>query len=256
MDLLEYNQKAWNQKVDEGDMWTRPVSSEVIAEARQGRWSIVLSPTKPVPADWFPPLKGKKVLCLASGGGQQGPVLAAAGAEVTVFDNSPRQLAQDRMVAERDGLSLHTEQGDMRDLSRFADETFDLIINPVSIGFVDSPLPVWRESYRVLKKGGALLAGFCNPILYIFDLKSWEQGKLVVRHKIPYSDMRDLSPEELKELIYDKNDAYNFGHSLADLIGGQIDAGFAITGFYEDNMGGQDLLDPYIDTVICTRAVK
>jgi 2-polyprenyl-3-methyl-5-hydroxy-6-metoxy-1,4-benzoquinol methylase len=70
------------------------------------------------------------VLCLASGGGQQGPILAAAGARVTVFDNSPQQLAQDRFVARREGLTLETVEGDMRDLSVFADVSFDLIVHP------------------------------------------------------------------------------------------------------------------------------
>ena len=71
------------------------------------------------------------MLCLASGGGQQGPILAAAGAEVTVFDASEKQLAQDRLVAEREGLSLTTVQGDMADLSCFDDESFDFIFHPL-----------------------------------------------------------------------------------------------------------------------------
>ena len=67
---------------------------EAIEEARQGRWEIVLTPTKPVPRDWLE-VEGRHVLCLASGGGQQAPILAAAGATVTVLDNSPKQLERD-----------------------------------------------------------------------------------------------------------------------------------------------------------------
>ncbi len=69
--------------------------SETIARARNGDFSILLTEQKPVPREWFPPLPGLEALCLACGGGQQGPVLAAAGANVTVLDNSPRQLDQD-----------------------------------------------------------------------------------------------------------------------------------------------------------------
>jgi 2-polyprenyl-3-methyl-5-hydroxy-6-metoxy-1,4-benzoquinol methylase len=94
---------------------------------------VVLIGYEPVPRDWFPAgLAGIAVLCLASGGGQQGPVLAAAGADVTVFDNSPRQLARDEEVAARDGLAIRTVLGDMRDLSAFTDGRFDLVLNPVS----------------------------------------------------------------------------------------------------------------------------
>jgi SAM-dependent methyltransferase len=159
------------------------------------------------------------------------------------------------MVAERDGLSINLEQGDMRDLSRFEDESFDLIFHPVSNCFVDDVNKVWKECYRVLKKGGILLAGFCNPIIYIFDMYEWEvNNKLVIRHRIPYSDIEQLPKEQLKARIASK-ETLEFGHSLQDQIGGQIDAGFIITGFYEDSSGG-DLLDQYINTFIATRAVK
>ena len=108
------------------------------------------------------------MLCLASGGGQQGPILSAAGADVTVFDNSPQQLAQDQMVANRDELNLQTIQGDMADLSAMESDRFDLVFHPCSNTFVPDVNPVWRECYRVLKKGGTMISGFCNPVLFLF----------------------------------------------------------------------------------------
>src|SRR3989304_8160158 len=106
MDIRAHNRKAWDREVERGNPWTIPGGRGVIDAARYGRWEIYLTPTKPVPNNWFPDLKGCEVLCLASGGGQQGPILAAAGAKVTVLDNSPKQLEQDRRVAEREGLTL------------------------------------------------------------------------------------------------------------------------------------------------------
>ena len=256
-DLLELNRAAWTKEVREGNIWTKPVGPEVIADARRGKWSLLLTPTKPVPASWYPPTIacGGKVLCLASGGGQQGPVLAAAGADVTVIDNCPAQLESDRLVAEREGLSIRLELGDMRDLGRFDDESFDLVFHPVSNCFVDTVLPVWRESYRVLRPGGVLLAGFVNPLVYIFDMDEWDNNaSLSVKHSIPYSDLRDLPPDVVERRIAEE-EAMEFGHSLDDQIGGQIAAGFVIAGFYEDNSGG-DLLDRYINTFIATKAVK
>src|SRR5689334_5943264 len=117
MNLREENKKAWDKLVEKKDRWTQPVSPEVIAKARKGELKLLLTPATHVPRTWYPKdLKGCKTLCLASGGGQQGPTLAAAGADVTVFDNSPKQLEQDRFVAEREGLQLKTVEGDMRDL--------------------------------------------------------------------------------------------------------------------------------------------
>jgi SAM-dependent methyltransferase len=256
MDILEYNRAAWEKEVAEGNKWTVPVSPEEVAKARDGVATLLLTPTKPTPMEWFGELKGKKVLCLASGGGQQGPLLAAMGAVVTVFDNCPAQLEKDRFVAKREGFSIALEQGDMRDLSRFPDETFDLVFHPVSNIFVDDVLTVWKEAHRVLKKGGRLLSGVANPVLFIFDLNLWDKTKeMKVRYRIPYSDLESLPKDELDERLK-QGEPIEWGHSLQDLIGGQIAAGFLIAGFFEDNSGWGDLLDPYIDTFLATLAVK
>ncbi len=256
MDILRYNSSAWDSEVLKGNRWTRPVTPEVIENARKGDWQIMLTPIRPVPDTWFPPVKGAKVLCLASGGGQQGPILAAAGADVTVLDNSSAQLGQDRMVAAREHLLLRTEIGDMRDLTRFADESFELVIHPVSNCFVDDVLGVWKEAHRVLKRNGALLAGFINPVHFLFDELDFEQSKLTVRHRIPYSDLKSLPESELKAMLFDQHEPLAWGHTLEDQIRGQLDAGFLIAGFYEDDWGGESPLDFYLRTFIATRAVK
>jgi SAM-dependent methyltransferase len=253
-DIRRYNALAWDKAVERESEWTIPVTPAQIEQARQGVWQIVLTPTKPVPPHWFPPLVDADVLCLASGGGQQGPILAAVGARVTVFDNSPQQLAQDRYVARREELTITTVEGDMRDLGIFADETFDLIVQPVSNLFVPDIRPVWREVHRVLRRGGVLLAGFCNPVVYLFDQELADQGVLRVRHKLPYSDLTSLSEEE-RAVYIDEIQPLEFGHTLTDQIGGQLDAGFVLTGFYEDIWPGTPL-NEFTPTYITTRSVK
>jgi ubiquinone/menaquinone biosynthesis C-methylase UbiE len=253
MDIRAYNREAWHHEVDSGkNPWTQPVSPEIIARARQGEWSVLLTETKPVPRNWFPPMPGLKILALASGGGQQGPVFAAAGAEVTIFDNSPRQLDRDREVAAREGLTnLHTVEGDMRDLSVFADESFDFIFHPVSNLFIPEIRLVWCEAYRVLRPAGTLLAGFMNPAFYIFDFDKVDQGILEVKHRLPYADTDD--PEILKRYRAEGM-PLEHSHSLYDQIGGQTDAGFHIIGLYEDHHS--DLVGEYMPTYIATRAIK
>lgn len=249
-----HNRKAWDAQVAKGNEWTLPVSPEIISKARQGSWSIVLTPKKPVPADWLMPVDGKTILCLAGGGGQQAPILAAAGAKVTTLDNSQRQLDQDQLVANREGLTIASVLGDMRDLSAFEDESFDTIVNPCSNSFVPNVNPIWKECFRVLKPGGSLLVGFINPLTHIFDYDKMEAGELEVRHKIPYSDY-DL-PEAERQALIDQDEPLWFGHTLRDQMGGQIDAGFAITGFYEDRWEELKALSDFIDLFIATRATK
>jgi SAM-dependent methyltransferase len=255
MDIRDHNRDAWDREVERGDQWTIPVGPEIIAAAREGRWEILLTETKPVPRDWFPDLEGADVLCLASGGGQQGPVLAAAGAKVTVLDNSPGQLGQDRLVAEREGLDLETVQGDMADLSRFGDGSFDLVFHPVSNLFVPEVRPVWAEAYRVLRPGGSLLAGFLNPAVYVFDLERVDStGEVVVRYSLPYADATSKSEEEVRRQIA-RGDPLEFSHTLEDQIGGQIEAGFVISGFYEDRHR-DDPIAAHMPTYVATRAIK
>jgi SAM-dependent methyltransferase len=254
MDIREYNRHAWDRQVEVGNRWTVPVGPEVIAAARRGDWQIVLTPTRPVPRDWFPALPGLEILCLASGGGQQAPVLAAAGASVTLLDNSPRQLAQDRLVADREGLIILTVEGDMADLSMFPDGRFGLVFHPVSNCFVPQVRPVWREAYRVLRPGGILLTGVTNPALYVFDDAAADRGELMARHAVPYSDLTSLTEEERRRYV-DKGEPLVYGHTLEDQIGGQLDAGFLLTGLYEDRNPGHPLAD-LLPTSIATRAVK
>jgi SAM-dependent methyltransferase len=255
MDVPEYNREAWDRQVESGNPWTVPVGPEVIEAARRGEWEVLLTETKPVPRAWFPEMAGADVLCLASGGGQQAPTFAAAGASVTVLDNSPRQLAQDRFVADREALDLQTLQGDMRDLSAFADESFDLVFHPVSNLFVPEVGPVWNEAFRVLRSGGALLAGFLNPVVYVFDLElADDTGEVRVRYELPYADAESKTEEEVRRQM-ERGEPLEFSHTLGEQIGGQIEAGFLISGFYEDRHR-DDPIAAYMPTYVATRATK
>lgn len=250
MDVIKYNKSAWDNYVDKKDRWTIPVSDRELENAKNGNWSIVLTPKAPVPKNWFPDLKNLNILGLASGGGQQGPILAALGANVTIFDNSGKQLQQDKTLSDRFNLGIKTVQGDMRDLSVFKDNSFDMIFNPCSILFVDHVLPVWKECFRVLKPNGILMTGLINPISFQLDEKN-----LQLIYKQPYSDLNSLSKEQLDNLKRD-NEPLVFGHSLTDQISGQLKAGFCLTDMYEDNWGGESKMDDFFPAFIATRAIK
>ena len=252
MDIRAYNRKAWDQEVEIGSPWTISVSHETIEAAHRGEWSVVLTSQKRVPREWFPPMQGLDLLALACGGGQQAPTFAAAGANVTVLDNSPRQLDRDREVAKREGLQIQLIEGDMRDLSAFIDESFDFIFHPISNTFVPEVRPVWKEAFRVLRRGGTMLAGFMNPIFYIFDIDKAEQGIMEVANKLPYADSDH--PEIMKKMM-EKNWPLEHSHSLDDQLGGQMDAGFHLIGFYEDRHR-DILISEYTPTSIATRSLK
>jgi SAM-dependent methyltransferase len=259
MNILDLNKAAWDHAVSDGtNPYTKVISPERVAAAGRGEWSLFLSACKPVPTDWFPHLRGLKILCLASGGGQQAPIFAALGADVTLLDASPQQLAQDRFVAERDNLSIKLVEGDMADLAVFEDGSFQLIYNPPSTLFVPDVAPVWRECYRVLRAGGVLMTGFMNPDEFVFDdVALDDQGIFVVKHPLPYSEHETLAQAALEGHIRQKN-MFHFSHTMEAQLGGIINAGFIITGFYEDRRSEEDgnPIRHFMPSVFVVRAHK
>ena len=209
---------------------------------------MVLTPTRPVPHEWFGSLAGKKVLGLASGGGQQIPVFAALGAECTVLDYSEKQLESERMVAEREGYPVNLVRADMTKPLPFADESFDLIFHPVSNCYVEEVRPIFRECFRVLKPGGVLLGGFDNGINYILDEK-----EEYLQNCLPFNPLKN--PEQMRQLEA-AGDGVQFSHTLEEQIGGQLEAGFLLTDVYEDTNGAGRLHEHGIPTFWATRAVK
>ena len=160
----DINSAAIDQWVRDGWEWGQEISHETYLRAKQGDWSVLLTPTKPVPKEWFCPMQGAKILGLASGGGQQIPIFTALGAQCTVLDYSQEQLRKEELVARREGYDVELVRADMSKPLPFADESFDLIFHPVSNCYVKELQPIWNECYRVLKKGGMLVTatGFVN----------------------------------------------------------------------------------------------
>ena len=158
------NSAVIDRWVAEGWEWGKPIAHETYLRAKAGKWDVLLTPTKAVPHEWFGDLAGKRVLGLASGGGQQIPVFTALGARCTVLDYSAAQLESERMVAAREGYAVECVQADMTKPLPFADASFDLIFHPVSNCYVEQLDPIWRECARVLKPGGVLLVGFDNGL--------------------------------------------------------------------------------------------
>lgn len=219
--------------------WSACATPEQLQIAREGRLEMTFGVDGAVPVEWLGDVKGRKVLCLAGAGGLQAPLLACAGAEVTVIDLSQRMLDKDRAVAAREGLDIRIEHGNMCDLSRFEDASFDLVFNPPSLCYVPDVGPVFREVYRVLKPGGTFIMTSMSPLAYICAWDSELQCYKAV-NRLPYSAQEHDG----------QGDWVEYGHTMESYLGGQIAAGFVITGYLENQT------DDVTETYFITRSEK
>ena len=248
MKYTDVNAQSIDRWCREGWRWGQAIDHETVEKAKAGDWSVLLTPTKAVPKDWFCKLNGAKILGLASGGGQQMPIFSVLGAKCTVLDYSSAQLESERKVAEREGYTIETVRADMSSPLPFEDESFDLIFHPVSNCYVENVLPIWKECYRVLKPGGILLAGLDAGINYVYD-----DSESQLRYKLPFNPLKDPALyEESLRLDW----GIQFSHTIGEQIGGQLQAGFRLTAVYGDTNGQGRLHEYGIAIFWATRAVK
>ena len=145
MSYQDKNAETIDRWVAEGWEWGIPVSHEEYLSVKAGKWQVLLTPTKPVPHEWFGDIKGKKLLGLASGGGQQIPIFSALGAKCTVLDYSKAQIDSEIAVAKREGYTAEFVRADMTKPLPFDDGQFDIIFHPVSNCYIEEVEPVFRE---------------------------------------------------------------------------------------------------------------
>ena len=248
MEYQDINAQTIDCWIQNGWEWGIPISHERFIKATQGIWDVLLTPTKPVPHEWFGDLKGKKILGLASGGAQQMPIFIALGAECTVLDYSKKQIDSEIQVSKRENYSIRAIRADMTKPLPFENEEFDLIFHPVSNCYVKDVKSIWKECWRVLKPGGFLLSGVDHYINYIVDA-----DETTIINKLPF----DPTQNEYQRLLLEKDDAgIQFSHKLEEQINGQLEAGFTLLDLYEDTNGTGRLHDLNIPTFIAMRSKK
>lgn len=245
----DINAKTVDGWVADGWQWGVPLTHEAFLAAKNGDWEMVLTPTKPVPENWFlPDFRGKKVFGLAAGGGQQMPIFTALGADCTVLDYSPAQLASEEKVAARENYEINIIRGDMTKPLPFADESFDFIFHPVANCYVEEVKPIWHECYRILKPGGRMIAGLDNGVNYIV---SEDEHRIV--NSLPYNPLKQ---PELMAALDVADSGIQFSHTLDEQIRGQLQAGFSLLDLYEDTNGEGYLHELNIPSFWATSVVK
>jgi len=161
-DITKQNEDTWDELVQAGVPCSIP---ELEMTAEQAAKNLNAD-------DIFGDLKGKKVLCLASGGGQQSLGFALLGADVTVADFSAEQLKSDQLIADKFKLPIQIIKMDMRDLTKFEDGEFDIVYQPYSINYIPEITTFLDDIARIVKPGGIYHLMFHNPFIH----GSWKHG--------------------------------------------------------------------------------
>lgn len=220
-EVAEYNKARWKALAEADALFTRPKLDLDLGSAKE-----LVDPN-----NRFSEVEGKKVLCLAGGGGQQSAAFALLGADVTVFDISAEQLERDEEVAGHYDIELKTVQGDMRNLSVFEQDSFDLVYHPYSLNFVPDASQVFAEVARISKPGGTYYFSCANPFVMGIDQNDWNGEGYVL--KKPYLKNAEITYDD-QEWVYDKTESEpiprpkEFRHTLSDLVNGLISSGFVI----------------------------
>ncbi|MEM6345708.1 MAG: class I SAM-dependent methyltransferase [Bacteroidota bacterium] len=236
------NEIIWDQLAQEGVLCSIPKMDLTPAKAQEyiGK-----------PEFYGESLQGKQVLCLACGGGQQSIAFALLGAEVTVVDFSERQLEKEALVAQHYHKVIKRVKTDMRDLSMFADKSFDIVYQPYSINYVSSVLPVFDEITRVLRPGGVYDLMFHNPYVHgtwkdgcwgsEWQAKDLWQGKGYPIWQ-PYVDGHPIQTSDPHWNFYNQDNQavkitspQEYRHTLSTVLNGLISRGFEILRFQEES---------------------
>ena len=231
-EIAKYNQARWDELAQAGVDFSQPFLGLDAQSASE-----IVDP-KRIMGD----VTGKDVLCLASGGGQQSVAFALLGADVTVFDLSETQLQRDREAAAHYNLQIQTEQGDMRDLSRFSNASFDIVWHAFSINFVPETKVVFHEVARVLRVTGLYRIEWANPFVAGLGEEAWNGAGYPLTR--PYFDGAELIFADPYWEV-DGGDGGSkrakgpreFRHTLSTVINGLVERGFVILGVWEESSG-------------------
>jgi len=225
-EVAAFNQARWRALAEADALFTRPALNLDAASARE----------RVDPHGLLGPLEGKRVLCLAGGGGQQSAAFALLGAQVTVVDLSEAQLERDAQVAAHYGVDLEIVQADMRDLSALAADSFDLVQHAYSINFVPDVRVVFGQVARVIRPGGTYALMFANPFVHSINPRSWDGDGYPLRQ--PYLDGVPIQAEDEAWVFRHGDDASGarpaipgpreYRHALSTVVNGLVEHGFAI----------------------------
>lgn len=205
---------------------------------------------RPATLSLLPDVRGKRVLDAACGPGVYAEWLLSHGAEVVGVDASPKMVA---LARARLGDEIDIRRADLsKPLSFLDDESFDVVLSPLTMEYIEDWHSTFREFYRVLRPGGHFILSVSHPF---FDYTYFKSNNYFETELVG-SEWRGFNPVKVH--------MPSFRRSLEATLNPIIEAGFRLEKLLEpkpteefkeaDPKGYQKLLEQ--PGFLCIRAGK
>jgi SAM-dependent methyltransferase len=122
---------------------------------------------RPATLSLLPEIKGKKILDAGCGPGIYSEYLIKNGASVTAIDASPKMV---ELAKQRLGKTIDVRLADLsKPLDFFENDSFDLILSPLVLDYVENWRRAFAEFYRLLRPSGHFVFSVQHPFFeYIY----------------------------------------------------------------------------------------
>jgi SAM-dependent methyltransferase len=198
-------------------------------------------------------LKGRRVLDIGCGAGENAVTMARQGAHVIAIDVSSAQLALGRRFAETSEVRVEWHQGDAADLAFLRADSIDLALATGVVHEIEDLDRLFRQVHRVLRAGAPFVFSHDHPMRLAIGRDDNEPGglplgRLEVRRSYfdpaPIITTRDDEPLQV------------WPRTIADVFSGLHRAGYRVDVLLEPEVLRSSDPGPATPTAVLWRARK
>lgn len=225
---IEVNRASWNQRAE------THFDSEFydVESFLKGKSSL-----NPIELDILGNIKGKSLLHAMCHFGQDTLSLARLGAITTGVDISDVAIKKAKELSKEIGISSRFVNCDFYSIPKNLGDQFDIFFSSYGvIGWLDD-LERWAiTAAKHTKKGGRLILVEFHPVIWMYD----DDFEFIQYNYFKADTIATEEASYTEKESADKNQFYSWNHSLSEVIGSLIKAGFKIEKFKEYNYSPYD----------------
>jgi SAM-dependent methyltransferase len=198
-------------------------------------------------------LKGKRVLDLGCGAGENAIACSRRGAHVIALDTSRAQLSLARKLADAAEVRVEFHESDAADLAFLRADSIDLALAIGVLGEIDDIDRVLRQVHRVLRPGAAFVFSLDHPMALAVGRENDAPGTLPLG---TLAVRRDYFAGEPVEVVRNEERITVIPRTVADVFASLHRAGYRVDALLEPEPHHAADPGPAIPVVLVWRARK